>query len=350
MRNAASRPPEERGLTRDGVRLLAATPDGLAHATFGDIGHFLRPGDLLVVNTSATIAAAIDGSRADGQLVTAHFSTPLDDDTWLIELRQNSAEHERVRDANVGETIALPSGASLTLLHRYPQAHSDRLWSALVTTGSVVPEARKTGTASGSAVNDYLARYGRPIRYSYVPDPWPLTAYQSVFSRDPGSAEMPSAGRPFTGDLVASLIAAGVTFAPITLHAGVASLETHEAPLPERFTVPEPTAKMINLTRSSGHRVVAVGTTCTRAVESAADESGTVHAARGWTDLVLGLDRPAHVVNGLVTGWHDPEASHLALLQAVAGAQLVSAAYAEAERAGYLWHEFGDSCLLLPPT
>lgn len=347
---AASGPPEERGITRDGVRLLAVTPDGLADATFGDIGHFLRPGDLLVVNTSATIAAAVDGSRADGRLVTAHFSTPLEDGTWLIELRQNSAEHERVRDAKVGETIALPSGASLTLLHRYPQADSDRLWAVLVTTGSVAPEARETSTASGSAVNDYLARYGRPIRYSYVPDPWPLTAYQSVFSRDPGSAEMPSAGRPFTGDLVASLIAAGVTFAPITLHAGVASLETHEAPLPERFTVPEPTAKMINLTRSSGHRVVAVGTTCTRAVESAADENGTVHAARGWTDLVLGRDRPAHVVNGLVTGWHDPEASHLALLQAVAGPQLVSAAYAEAEQAGYLWHEFGDSCLLLPPT
>lgn len=336
MRNAASRPPEERGLTRDGVRLLAATPDGLADATFGDIGHFLRPGDLLVVNTSATIAAAVDGSRADGRLVTAHFSTPLDDGTWLIELRQNSAEHERVRDANTDETIALPSGASLTLLHRYPERDSDRLWAASIT--------------SGSAVNDYLARCGRPIRYSYVPDPWPLTAYQTVFSRDPGSAEMPSAGRPFTGDLVASLITAGVTFAPITLHAGVASLETHEAPLPERFTVPEPTANLINLTRSSGHRVVAVGTTCTRAVESAADESGTVYPAGGWTDLVLGANRPAWVVNGLVTGWHDPEASHLALLQAVAGAQLVSAAYAEAERAGYLWHEFGDSCLVLPPT
>ena len=345
MRNAASRPPEERGLTRDGVRLLAATPDGLAHATFDDIGHFLCPGDVLVVNTSATIAAAVDGSRTDGRLVTAHFSTPLDDGTWLIELRQNSAEHERVRDAYSGEIIALPSGASLTLLHRYPETDSDRLWAVLVTTGAVTPGS---GTAD-SEVDDYLARYGRPIRYSYVPDPWPLTAYQSVFSRDPGSAEMPSAERPFTGDLVASLIAAGVIFAPITLHAGVASLESHEAPLPERFTVAEPTARLVNLARANGNRVVAVGTTCTRAIESAADESGTVHAAGGWTDLVLGSDRPARVVDGLVTGWHDPEASHLALLQAVAGPELVAAAYAEAEQAGYLWHEFGDSCLLLPP-
>ncbi len=347
MRAPAGAPPEARGLARDGVRLLAATPDGLAHATFAELGRYLRAGDLLVVNTSATIAAAVDGSRgcdragADGQpgaggrLVTAHFSTPLDDSTWLVELRQNSAGRERVLDAAEGEVIALPAGASLTLLHRYPESDSDRLWAASVKT-------------EASTVDEYLARSGRPIRYSYVPDQWPLAAYQTVFARDPGSAEMPSAGRPFTGDLVAGLIARGVSFAPITLHTGVASLEAHELPLPERFTVSEPAARQINLARSDGRRVVAVGTTCTRAVESAADEAGVVHATDGWTDLVLGYGRPARVVNGLITGWHDPQASHLALLQAVAGPKLVDAAYAEAERADYLWHEFGDSCLLLP--
>jgi S-adenosylmethionine:tRNA ribosyltransferase-isomerase len=340
MRSPASSPPEQRGLARDGVRLLAATPDGLAHATFADIGRFLSPGDLLIVNTSATIAAAVDGSRSDGRLVSAHFSTPLDDATWLVELRRNSAEHERVLDASPGETIALPAGASLTLLYRYPESDSDRMWAA-----SVKPE----GSSRDGTVDDYLARYGRPIRYSYVPEPWPLTDYQTVFARDPGSAEMPSAGRPFTGDLVASLISAGVIFAPITLHTGVASLEAHEMPLPERFWVPEPTAQQINLARSEGRRIVALGTTCTRAVESAADEAGTVRAANGWTDLVLGYGRSTRVVNGLITGWHDPEASHLALLRAVAGSKLVGAAYAEAEQAGYLWHEFGDSCLLLPP-
>ncbi len=336
MRTPATKPPEARGLARDGVRLLAATPDGLAHATFADLGRYLRPGDLLVVNTSATIAAAVDGSRGDGQFVTVHFSTPLDDTIWLVELRQNTAERARVLDATQGETITLPAGASLTLLYRYPESDSDRLWAASVKTDI-------------STVDEYLARYGRPIRYSYVPDPWPLADYQTAFARHPGSAEMPSAGRPFTGDLVASLISAGVSFAPITLHTGVASLEAHELPLPERFSVSEPTAHLINLARSDGRRIVAVGTTCTRAVESAADESGMVRATSGWTDLVLGYGRPANVVNGLITGWHDPEASHLALLQAVAGSKLVSAAYAEAERADYLWHEFGDSCLLLPP-
>ena len=354
MRSPASSPPEQRGLSRDGVRLLAATPDGLAHATFADLGRYLRAGDLLVVNTSATIAAAVDGSRgcghADGQLVTVHFSTPLtesspDGASWLVELRQNSAGRERVLDATQGETIALPAGRSLTLLYRYPESDSDRLWAASVNTGGSQRASQETST-----VDEYLARHGRPIRYSYVPDQWPLSAYQTVFARDPGSAEMPSAGRPFTGDLVASHIARGVSFAPITLHTGVASLEAHELPLPERFSVSEPTAHQINLARQDRRRIVAVGTTCTRAVESAADEDGVVKATSGLTDLVLGYGRSARVVNGLITGWHEPEASHLALLQAVAGSQLVGAAYAEAERADYLWHEFGDSCLLLPPA
>ena len=374
MRLAASRPPEARGLGRDGVRLLVATPDGMVHARFGDLPRFLSAGDLLVVNTSATIAAAVDGRRGDGRPVLVHFSSPLDDGTpwagthdgrqagdqapdvgtpgrpardgtpgegtpgetqWLVELRGSATATGPVTDAAPGETLTLPAGGSLTLLRRYPGPAAIRLWAASV--------------AVGGPPGAFLARHGRPIRYSYVPDPWPLSAYQTVFARTPGSAEMPSAGRPFTTDLVTELVAAGVVIAPITLHAGVASLEAGEPPLPERFSVPEPTAQLVNLTRTAGRRVVAVGTTCTRALESAAAPGGTVRARRGWTDLVLGAGHPARVVSGLVTGWHDPGASHLALLEAVAGPKLVHAAYLEAEQAGYLWHEFGDSCLLLPP-
>jgi S-adenosylmethionine:tRNA ribosyltransferase-isomerase len=197
-------------------------------------------------------------------------------------------------------------------------------------------------------VGKFLASYGRPIRYDYVPEPWPLAAYQTVFARDPGSAETPSAARPFTPELVTELVAAGVVIAPITLHAGVASLDAGEPPLPERFSVSQPTARLVNLTRAAGRRVVAVGTTCTRALESATGPDGTVHANGGWTSLVLGPANLARTVTGIITGWHDPTASHVALLRAVAGARLVQAAYTEAERAGYLWHEFGDSCLLLP--
>jgi len=385
MRAAADRPPEARGLARDGVRLLVATPDGLAHATFRDLGHFLAPGDLLVVNTSATISAAVEGTfrgRPDrtisnsgpgpGDPVTVHFSTPLDDGTWLVELREAAAGRGRIIGAESGDTVALPASGSLTLIGRYPDQRADRMWTALVT----IPPARSRGTAAttataatrpgdarpgtarpdparpGAEVLAFLARHGKPIRYSYVPDPWPLTAYQTVFARDPGSAEMPSAGRPFSPDLVSSLVTAGVVFAPITLHAGVASLEAGELPLPERFAVPDPTARLVNLTREAGNRVVAVGTTVTRALETGAGADGTVRGTRGWTDLVLGTARPARaarVVTGLITGWHDPDASHLALLEAVAGPTLVRAAYVEADKEGYLGHEFGDSCLLLPP-
>ena len=335
MRMAASSPPERRGLSRDGVRLLVATPDGMAHARFHDLPRFLAAGDLLVVNTSATVAAALDGARADGRAVVVHLSTTLEDGTWLVELRERPAGSGRVTDAVRGETLALPGGASLTLLHRYPDEAAARMWAACA-------------MAAGDT-GEFLARHGCPIRYSYVPDPWPLTAYQTVFARSPGSAEMPSAGRPFTPALVTELVAAGVVITPVTLHAGVASLEAGEAPLPERFTVPDTTARLVNMTRAAGRRVVAVGTTCTRALESAAGADGTVRPRSGWTSLVLGPEHPARAVDGLVTGWHDPDASHLALLAAVAGPALVQAAYAEAERAGYLWHEFGDSCLLLPP-
>jgi S-adenosylmethionine:tRNA ribosyltransferase-isomerase len=334
MRAAAAAPPEERGLARDGVRLLVASPDGLTHARFGDLPRLLSPGDLLVVNTSATVAAAIDGRRGDGQLVAVHVSGSLDDGTWLAELRQPAPRAGRVSDAAPGETIGLPAGASLTLLRRYPDPDGTRMWVS-----SVAVE----GGASA-----FFARHGRPIRYSYLPRAWPLAAYQTVFARFPGSAEMPSAGRPFTADLVTDLVAAGMVLAPITLHAGVASLEAGEPPLPERFSVPGPTAQLVNLTRAAGRRVVAVGTSSTRALESAAGPDGTLRAASGWTGLVLGAARPARAVTGLITGWHDEEASHLALLEAVAGAALVRAAYQQAEAAGYLWHEFGDSCLLLP--
>jgi S-adenosylmethionine:tRNA ribosyltransferase-isomerase len=323
-------------VARDGVRMLVATGDGIAHARFSDLPRFLAAGDLLVVNTSATLPAAVTGHRASGASIAVHLSTVLDDGRWVLELRQQPPAAGRVTDAVAGEQIALPGTASIRLVASYPGPASTRMWTA-----------DPVGTGDAGA---YLAAHGRPIRYSYVPQEWPLAAYQTVFARVPGSAEMASAARPFTAELVTALVSAGVRFGPVTLHAGVGSLEEGELPLPEQFAVPETTAELVNLTRSAGRRVIAVGTTSTRALESAAAADGTVRAATGWTGLVLGAERPARVVTGLITGWHEQGASHLRLLQAVAGLRLVAAAYQQAEASGYLWHEFGDSCLLLPQS
>lgn len=331
----ASSPPEARGMARDQVRLLVASATGMRHGRFAELPHALTAGDLLVVNTSATLPAAVAGQRSDGRRVTVHFSAPVAAGGWLAEIRPAAAAAGPVPDAGPGERIELPAGVVLEL--RAPRAimrdGTVRLW--WVTVG-----------VEGELA-DYLDLVGQPIRYGYVPGSWPISDYQTVFARDPGSAEMPSAGRPFTPELVTHLVAAGVIIAPILLHTGVSSLDDGEPPQPERYRVPDATAALVNLTRRAGRRVIAVGTTATRALETVADRNGVVHAGAGWTDLVLGPDRRARVVDGLITGWHAPGASHLLLLEAVVGADRVTAAYREAVAAGYLWHEFGDSALLL---
>jgi S-adenosylmethionine:tRNA ribosyltransferase-isomerase len=328
QRLEASEPPP----ARDGVRLLVARPGAMTHARFSQLGEFLSPGDLVVVNTSATLAAAADGDRA-GAPVEVHFSAELDDGSWVVEVRPAGASTGPVTDLRPGEVISLDAGAALVMDQPRPAGQA-RLWRA------------RSRIDGGVAL--FLARHGRPVRYAYVPRPWPLPEYQTVFAREPGSAEMPSAGRPFTERLVTDLVTRGVAVAPVLLHTGVSSQEPGEPPQPERFRVPEATARLVNVTRQAGGRVIAVGTTVTRALESAAGQDGSVRAGHGWTDLVLGPARPARTVTGLVTGWHAPGASHLALLTAVAGNGLVGRAYAEAVHAGYRWHEFGDGCLLLP--
>lgn len=326
---AATEPPEERRIARDEVRLLVAQPDGLAHARFSDIGQYLRPGDLVVVNISSTLPAAVD-ARRDGELVVLHFSTPLDDGNWVVELRAPERTGP-ILDARAGEVIEMPEGCLELIAHAGEAA---RLWVARV--------------AVDGPIERYLERHGRPIAYAYLRSEPTIDAYQTVFARSPGSAEMPSAARPFTDRLVTDLVTRGVVLAPIALHTGVSSLSKDEPPQPERFAVPETTASLVNLTRRAGGRVVAVGTTVTRAIESVVRQDGTVTSGDGWTNLVLGPERPASVVDGLVTGWHPPEASHLLLLEAVAGRDLVRQAYDAALAERYRWHEFGDACLFLP--
>jgi S-adenosylmethionine:tRNA ribosyltransferase-isomerase len=337
----AGGPPERRGIGRDGVRLLVAAPGrsacgrsvSIRHRRFHDLPELLTPGDLVVVNTSATLPAALDVVRGDGRRHVLHVSTWLDDGDWVVEVRQPGGPAVDVRP---GERLGLPGEVVLRVRSSYPVEGVDgsRLWRATPT-----PAVPLLG---------YLPRHGRAIRYAYLAGAWPLSDFQTVYATQPGSAEMPSAGRPFTERVLVRLMAAGIPVVPVVLHAGVSSQEAHEPPLPERLTVPEVTARLVNATLAAGRRVVAVGTTVVRALESAAGDDGLVRPASGWTDLVVRPGHPVRVVGGLVTGLHPPEASHLLLLEAVAGAELVGAAYEAAVASGYRWHEFGDVTLFLP--
>jgi S-adenosylmethionine:tRNA ribosyltransferase-isomerase len=333
----AREPPEARGLARDEVRLMVATrgEGSISHATFRDLPEFLRAGDLLVVNTSATLPAAVPARRSDGTSLELRFATAAprlpDGRWWVVELRSGDGATP-FRGGSAGEHLTLAGNGDIELVA--PYAGGTRLWLA-----HFDPH---------EPLNDYLLRHGHPIRYGYVPREWPLEAYQTAFAIHPGSAEMPSAARPFTDELVGELVARGVLFAPLTLHTGVSSPERHEPPYPERYRVPAETARLVNATRAWGGRVICVGTTAVRALETVARPDGTVEPGDGWTNLVITADRGLRTADSLITGWHEPQASHLMMLEAVAGEELLARSYDEALDHGYLWHEFGDSHLILP--
>ncbi|TYK50793.1 S-adenosylmethionine:tRNA ribosyltransferase-isomerase [Actinomadura decatromicini] len=327
----AHEPPEARGRSRDGVRLLLSrrATGEVTHHGFRDLPALLDPGDLLVVNTSATLPAAVRLDR-----IGIHFSTPVpsadDDRLWLVELRRLTGKASApYSGGSPGEWIPLPGGATLTLVGR----RTRRLWEARLST-EVVP---------------YLRRHGVPIRYGYVRRDWPAAAYQTAFAHDrsSGGAEMPSAARPFTPELVTRLVSGGVHIAPITLHTGVASPEAGEPPYAERYEVPEATAALVGHVRKRGGRVIAVGTTAVRALETSVDGSGNVRAAKGWTEHVVTPKDGVRAVDGLLTGLHEPKSSHLLMLTAIAGQDLLTATYAAALSEGYLWHEFGDVNLIV---
>ena len=343
----AAEPPEARGLRRDEVRLLVSRidPDSIAHSRFSELPGWLRPGDLLVVNTSGTLNAALAARTNDGRPFELHLSTRLPGNFWVVEVRRPGAVASLpCSDARAGTGFELEGNGRVTLLAPYPLAGSlaarSRLWiAALQLAEPVLP---------------YLERFGSPIRYSYVGARWPASMYQTVFATEPGSAEMPSAGRPFTPELVTRLVAHGIQIAPLLLHTGVASLEHHEPPYEEYFRVPAETADRVNAARRAGHRVVAVGTTVVRALETVTDSRRRTSPGEGWTDLVITPARALRAVTGMITGLHEPHATHLAMVRqviAAAGGDAPSLqlerAYGEAREAGYLWHEFGDSHLIV---
>ncbi len=334
----AAAPQEAWGTPRDGVRLMVASlaEETITHATFSELPEILEAGDLLVVNVSATLPAALRARRGDGSPARVHVATrapALGPDWRIVEVRSPDGAHPS--DGIDGEQLLLAGGARVTTTLSYGSGR--RLMLA---------EFERLG---GRSVEAYLEAHGEPIRYGYVGKRWPLSDYQNVYAAEPGSAEMPSAGRPFTEALITRLVARGVLMAPITLHTGVSSPERHEGPFPEYFEVPAATASLVQAVHSRGGRIIAVGTTVVRALESMAEEEEwPVRGARGWTDVRITPERGVWLVDGLITGWHEPEASHLEMLEAIAGRELLERCYDAALAHGYLWHEFGDSHLILP--
>jgi len=328
----AHEPPEAHGVRRDGVRLMVSRPgEDPVHARFTDLPRFLSAGDLLVANTSATVAASLICETPDGRTLRLHVSSPLPGDLWLVEVREPAGAASTPFSGDLqGCTLTLPAGGRATLLHRY--TGSQRLWIATL--------------QLDTPLIDYLARWGRPIRYAYVTEEWPIAAYQTVYATEPGSAEMPSAGRPFTPEVITALVAHGVGIAPLLLHTGVSSLEGDERPYPEPFSVPVDTARRVNETHGAGGRVIAIGTTVVRALETVTDRTGMVHPGDGWTDVVVTAQHRPAAVDGLLTGFHDAASSHLWVLEAIAGRDSLQRAYAAAREHAYQWHEFGDSHLI----
>lgn len=317
----ATVPPEIRGSGRDDVRMIVSdrATGAVVDTHFRALPEFLGPGDLLVINTTATLPAALTAVRENGDEIALHWSTSLAGGLSVIEPRKVSVR--------AGEVMSLPGGARATLL--VPYRDSVRLWIARLD----LPQP----------IIAYLRRWGRPIRYPYVRGSFPIDAYQTVYAREEGSAEMPSAGRAFTKRMLACLRSRGVGIAKLVLHTGVASLESHEKPYEEWYQVPQATAEKVRAAK----RVIAVGTTVVRALESSVDGNGEVIASRGWTDLVITPERGVRIVDGLLSGLHEPRASHLAMLEAIAGRDVLAKAYDVALDREYLWHEFGDLHLIL---
>lgn len=331
----ARQPPESRGLARDLVRLMVAHRDtgAIEHRRFEELDRILRSGDLLVINVSGTLPAALPARRPGGEAIRLHLSTrapKLGGEFRVLELR--SSDGARPVGGHSGERLELAGGGSVELVAPYAS-------------GARLHLGRFTGTGT---LESYLGRHGEPIRYGHSELAWPLSAYQNVYATEPGSSEMASAGRPFTPALITQLVARGIAISPIVLHAGVSSPERHEPPFPEPYRVPAATARLVNAVRRARGRIIAVGTTVVRALETVARASGEVRPGSGWTNLVITPERGVRAVDGLITGWHEPEASHLQMLSAVAGRALLRRSYDAALGQGYLWHEFGDSHLILP--
>jgi S-adenosylmethionine:tRNA ribosyltransferase-isomerase len=327
----AALPAELRGLGRDGARLcvIERATGRITHTTVAHLGAHLIPGDLLVVNSSRTLPAALRVTRDDGAQIQLRPGA-LRDGEWDALAVETGPPHRNV-GLRTGELLRARSGLEVRV--RGARHDAPLLWRMTVERGDPMTT---------------LLRDGEPIRYSYVPEPVALEHYQTVYAGTPGSVEIPSAGRHLTWELLGGLRTAGIDVIDIVLHCGLSSfqdddVDLHKPLIEEWFAVRPETAERINHAR----RVIAVGTSVIRTLETAVHDGGNVHAMSGWTPLVITPRTRLRVVDALLTGLHEPPATHLDMLGALLDESLLERAYAEVRERGYLWHEFGDAMLIL---
>lgn len=329
-------PPEFYGRERDEVKLLAIDTKSGTYSSvpFTDIPGLLRRGDLLVFNNSMLIPSSVPVfDNTTGRNGYLNFGTSWKEGMILAEPRPKS--FNRLLGAAERDVTIIGPGAGMTLKGRH-KAFQRFVWA---------------GAESGEMqLSDMLLKYGAPLTYDHIPFKLPLEYYRTAFSTIPGSVEFPSAGRPFSRRVLEMLRKRGVGTAEITIHCNLSPLEPSEfdgssSLLEERYVISHAAAEAINGAREAGGRVIAVGTSVVRALEASYDGRAVPRSAE--TDLFI---RPGHKiksVDGLVTGMHDPESSHVEMISSFVDDSLLQSAYSTALSLGFQWHEFGDLSLVL---
>lgn len=322
-------------------RLLVVDPevDAVLHLRATDLPRILSRGDVLVVNDAATLPASLSGSTADGEPVEVRLLSPPAAETPVVlfgagDWRTPTERRPPPPPLRAGGRIAFSGGLEARVLRIEHGRFADVAFSL-----------------SGAELLAAIYAGARPVQYAYLDDDVRLSDVQTSYAGRPWSMEMPSAGRPLSVECLVALARRGVRVAALTHAAGLSSIGDDVAdarlPLPERYEIPDETARLIADARARGGRVVAVGTTVVRALEGAARRGGgAVPAGAGSTDLVLDGRSRLRVVDAVLSGVHEPGTSHFRLLQAFAPVSLLDRSAAEAERRGYLVHEFGDACFI----
>jgi S-adenosylmethionine:tRNA ribosyltransferase-isomerase len=328
-------PPERRGIRRDFVKLMVLNKHTGAteHSSFNRLMQFLEKGDLLVLNSSRTIPAILKACwKRQNKLISPQ-----------IEVRLAHRHNEQEWEA-----LLLGTGIQLGDILQFSP-----ILSAEVTGSSATnPFHWLHFNLKGTPLMEQIYSIGQPVRYEYIEIPWALDYYQTVFASNPGSVEMPSAGRAFSWELLFELQRQGIQIAYIQLHTGLSYLmddKWHQEPFHnnEQYNVPQETADLVRKTKAAGGRIIAVGTTVVRSLETSIDPLGESAAQSGWTNLYIHDRYPPKVVDGLITGFHEPQTSHLQLLTAFVPQDLLMKSYREAIDQGYYWHEFGDMNLII---